>query len=39
MMMSAETRFTVTLIAIGAGTIAAKGFGTLGPFWKRPQRG
>jgi hypothetical protein len=39
MMMSAETRFTVTLIAIGAGTIAAKGFGAKGPFSKRVERG
>ena len=31
MMMSAKTRFTVTLIAIGAGTIAARGFGVMGP--------
>jgi hypothetical protein len=27
MMMSAEKKFTLTLIAIGAGTIAAKGLG------------
>jgi len=39
MMMSAETRFMVTLIALGAGTIAPKGFGAMGPFWKRLQRG
>ena len=38
-MISAETRFTVTLIAIGAGTIAARGFGAMGPFSKRLERG
>jgi len=39
MMMSAETRFTVTLIALGAGTIAAEGLGFMGPFSKRVERG
>ena len=39
MMISAETRFTVTLIAIGDGTIAAKGFGAKGLFSKRIVRG
>jgi hypothetical protein len=38
MMMSAETRFMVTLIAIGADIIAAKGFGAMGPFSKRLER-
>jgi hypothetical protein len=37
MMMSAETKFTVTLIAIGAGTIAAKGLGVMGPYSKRGE--
>jgi hypothetical protein len=32
--MSAETKFTVTLIAIGAGTIAAKGLGGYGALFE-----
>ena len=35
MMMSAKTKFTLTLIAIGADAIAAKGLGGMGPYSKR----
>lgn len=38
MMMSAEKKFTVTLIAIGAGTVAAKGLGAMGPYSKHRER-
>jgi hypothetical protein len=38
MTMSAETKFTLILIAIGAGAIAAKGLGDMWPYSKRVGR-
>jgi hypothetical protein len=38
MMLSVETKFTVTLVAIGAATIAAKGLGAMAPYSKRLER-